>query len=211
MRILETKEVYRRLLDVYGSQHWWPANTKFEIAIGAILTQNTMWRNVEVSIKNLENAGLLEPYRMYIAAPEKLASLVKPSGFPRLKADRLKNFLSFFSQFSFDFDKLSIFDTDTIYKKFMNVNGIGKETANSILLYIFERPVIIIDAYTKRFFSRLAIPAERYASIPEEMNKNSKDLGEFHALIVQHSKAYCRAKPACENCPLSDLCKYGGT
>lgn len=203
-------EIFKRLSDRYGSQNWWPADSKFEIAVGAILTQNTMWRNVILSIKNLENAGLLEPYRMYIAPSEKLALLIKPSGFPRLKTNRLKNFLSFFAEFSFDFDKLDAFDTEKLLKMLLSVNGIGRETADSMLLYIFNRPVFIVDAYTKRLFSRIGLSKERYTPLLKDMSSDSKTLGDFHALIVQHCKIYCRARPVCQNCTLIDLCEYGG-
>ncbi|MGC8545812.1 MAG: endonuclease III domain-containing protein [Athalassotoga sp.] len=198
--------IFEKLYDNYGPQGWWPANSRFEISVGAILTQNTMWRNVVVSIKNLENAGLMEPYRMYIASSEKLANLIRPSGFPKLKAGRLKNFLSFFSEFSFDFEILDRFDTKTLSELLLKVNGIGEETANSMLLYIFERPVFISDAYSKRLFLRIGI--KENFEITNVM-KDSKTLGEFHALIVQHSKVYCRSKPICQNCPLLGICEYG--
>ncbi len=198
--------VFERLYENYGPQGWWPANSKFEISVGAILTQNTMWRNVVVSIKSLENAGLMEPYRMYIASSEKLARLIRPSGFPKLKAGRLKNFLSFFSEFSFDFEGLDRFDTEVLSELLLKVNGIGKETANSMLLYIFERPVFISDAYSRRLFSRIGI---RENVEVEHIIKDPKMLGEFHALLVQHSKVYCRSKPICQKCPLLSVCEYG--
>lgn len=204
--MIDYNTFFKKLYDNYGPQNWWPADTKFEIAVGAILAQNTMWRNVVVSIKNLENAGLLEPYRMFIAPPEKLAGLIRPSGFPKLKVGRLKNFLSFFSEFSFDFKSLDRFDTPTLSSLLLKVNGIGEETANSMLLYIFERPVFISDAYSRRCFSRVAIKDE------SEIRgiKDPKILGDFHALIVQHSKVYCRSKPLCQNCPMVNICEYGG-
>ncbi len=208
----EVRFVFESLLNVYGPQGWWPAYSKFEIAVGAILVQNTMWRNVRISLKNLEKSGLLEPYRMYIASPSKLAMAIKPSGFPRLKADRLKNFLHFFSAFSFDFRELEKMDTSELRKALLSVNGIGAETADSLLLYIFKRPIFIIDAYTKRFFLRLSsLKASEVLS--EEKNimafKNSEELGEFHALIVQHSKSHCRKRPVCKGCPLKDVCEFG--
>lgn len=199
------REVFERLYNNYGEQHWWPADSKFEISVGAILTQNTMWRNVVLSIKNLENAGLLEPYRMYIASNEKIAHLIKPSGFPKLKTIRLKHFLSFFFEFSFDFEMLERFDTKMLYDMLMGVNGIGQETANSMLLYIFERPVFVYDAYFNRLSSRLNIGPTQI----EKVFHDSKVLGEFHALVVQHSKVHCRNKPICHMCPLMDICEYG--
>ncbi len=212
--VQELRHIFRILLDAYGPQHWWPANTRFEIAIGAILVQNTMWRNVKISIKNLEKAGLLEPYRMYIASSEKIVGAIKTSGFPRLKTDRLRNFLKFFENFSFDFDEMNKLETNLLRKSLLSVKGIGKETADSLLLYIFNRPTLIIDAYTKRFFSRLGYSPsflkEKGKSQIIKAFKNDPDvLGEFHALVVQHSKAYCRAKPFCDKCPLSSICKLG--
>ncbi len=214
--IQKIRYVFRMLLDTYGSQEWWPAFTSFEIAVGAILVQNTMWRNVEVSIKNLEKLGLLEPYRMYIASPQKIAAAIKPSGFPRLKTDRLRNFLKFFERFSFDFKKMKELDTFSLRKSLLSVNGIGRETADSLLLYIFNRPVLIVDAYTKRFFSRLGYPSSllketEKVNFVKALGSKPDILGEFHALIVQHSKAYCKTKPLCRKCPLSDICKFGGT
>ncbi len=214
--IEELKHVFRILLDTYGPQHWWPASTRFEIAIGAILVQNTMWRNVRVSIKNLEKLGLLEPYRMYVASSEKIANAIKTSGFPRLKTDRLRNFLRFFERFSFNFDELGKLETDLLLRSLLSVNGIGRETADSLLLYIFKRPTLIVDAYTKRLFFRLGYSSstfkEKAKSKLVEMFENDPDkLGEFHALIVQHSKAYCRTKPLCDKCPLSSMCELGGS
>jgi endonuclease-3 related protein len=208
----EIRYIFETLFNTYGPQGWWPAYTHFEIAVGAILVQNTMWRNVKISIKNLEKLGLLEPYRMYVASKEKLANAIRPSGFPRLKAERLRNFLHFFSKFSFDFEEMEKLDTQTLRKALLEVNGIGKETADSLLLYIFNRPVLILDTYTKRFFSRL-FSQEAMKSFEEKrvVNtfKDAGELGEFHALIVQHSKAHCRAKPACKGCPLRNVCEIG--
>ncbi|WP_456400028.1 endonuclease [Mesoaciditoga sp.] len=208
----EIQYIFETLFDAYGPQGWWPAYTPFEVAVGAILVQNTMWRNVKISIKNLEKIGLLEPYRMYVTSNEKLAAAIKPSGFPRLKAERLRNFLHFFSEFSFDFEQMNKYDTETLRKLLLKVNGIGKETADSLLLYIFNRPVFILDAYTKRFFSRLfSQEAMKMFEKEKVVNalKDAKEMGEFHALIVQHSKAHCRSKPMCSGCPLRKVCEFG--
>lgn len=215
INVQELRHIFRILLDTYGPQHWWPASTRFEIAIGAILVQNTMWRNVKISIKNLEKAGLLEPYRMYVASSEKIANAIKTSGFPRLKTDRLRNFLKFFEKFSFDFDEMNKLETDLLRKSLLSVNGIGKETADSLLLYIFNRPTLIVDAYTRRFFLRLGyspLPFKEKGKIQlmNALKNDPSELGEFHALVVQHSKAYCRTKPLCDKCPLSSICKFGG-
>ncbi len=208
----EVRYVFETLFNTYGPQGWWPAFTPFEVAVGAILVQNTMWRNVKISIKNLEKLGLLEPYRMYVASNEEIAKAIKPSGFPRLKAERLRNFLQFFNEFSFDFKELEKLDTQSLRKALLKVNGIGKETADSLLLYIFKRPVLILDTYTKRFFSRL-FSQSAFKSFKEETIvktfKDAEELGEFHALIVQHSKAHCRSKPLCEGCPLRSVCEIG--
>ncbi len=208
----EIRYIFETLFNTYGPQGWWPAFTPFEIAVGAILVQNTMWRNVKVSIKNLEKLGLLEPYRMYVASSEKIANAIKPSGFPRLKAERLRNFLRFFSDFSFDFEEMKKLDTKTLRKALLSVNGIGKETADSLLLYIFKRKVFVLDTYTKRFFYRL-FSRDVFKSTDEKevLNafKDAEELGEFHALVVQHSKAHCRSKPICRGCPLEKLCEFG--
>ncbi len=207
----EIRFIFETLFNAYGPQGWWPAYTPFETAVGAILVQNTMWRNVRVSLKNLEKLGLLEPYRMYIASGRKIASAIKPSGFPRLKANRLKNFLHFLSAFSFDFQELEKMSTSKLRKSLLKVNGIGNETADSFLLYIFKRPVFIIDAYTKRLFERLSSASASKILTAEKVRafKDADEMGEFHALIVQHSKAHCRARPICEGCPLKDICKFG--
>ncbi len=209
----DVKTIFSRLFDLYGPQKWWADSTPFEIAVGTILVQNTVWRNVLVSLKNLENEGLLEPHRMYVAPSNKMASIVKPSGFPRLKTDRIKNFLLFLQQFSFDFKKIGILETNELRGKLLEVNGIGRETADSILLYLFERPVLVVSSYTKRFFSRFgyrnSFDDDERLKFVRSFEEDPKILGEFHALVVQHSKALCRARPLCDECPLSDICYYG--
>jgi endonuclease-3 related protein len=207
-------EVYRQLHIHYGDQNWWPAETAFEMMIGAILTQNTSWTNVETAIANLKQANMLNPESLTACKPEHLEPLIRPSGYFRQKAKRLINFAAFLVEQG-DIDGLKRMDVGPLRKLLLTVNGIGPETADSMLLYALDRAVFVIDAYTKRIFSRLGLLPEQ-CSYDEAQNHFMRALTpslllwqEYHALIVNHAKEHCRAKPLCSGCPLSDLCDLG--
>jgi len=185
-------KIYKQLLQKYGEQNWWPTETKsrFEICVGAILTQNTSWKNVEKAIKNLIEADAINPEKIAGMPVRKLERLIRPSGFFRQKAKRLK----VFSKFVLSYGSVDNFTKNVSREELLDVNGIGKETADSILLYACGRPCFVVDAYTRRLFSELGIikGKEGYDEIKGMCeNKLPKDVNmykEFHALIVEHMK-----------------------
>lgn len=207
-------EIYKDLYDYYGPQHWWPADDWFEVTVGAILTQNTSWNNVEKSIENLKQRDLLEPEKLSKIEEDDLAQLIRSSGFYNLKSKRLKNFLEWLKKYNYDIDKIKDKSVTSLREELLSIKGIGKETADSILLYAFEMPVFVIDAYTKRMFSRLGLILSReYDEFQNFFEKNlTKDVqlyNEYHALIVKHSKVYCKKMPKCSNCFLKEKCNWG--
>jgi endonuclease-3 related protein len=210
------REVYQILLKNYGEQNWWPAETPFEVCVGALLTQNTSWRNVEKAISNLKGCKLLSPEKILECQIEVLEELIRPAGFYRQKAKYLKNLSSFILKVG-GIEKLRKRELQALREELLNLKGVGKETADSILLYALEKPIFVVDAYTKRLFYRLGIlnsENENYEKVREiaensfsnESNK-LKIFKEFHALIVEHCKTTCRKKPLCNDCCLSKLCK----
>jgi endonuclease-3 related protein len=209
-----TKEIlysiYQCLYDSYGPQHWWPAEDPFEVMVGAILTQNTNWKNVEKAINNLKEAKLLDPYKIQKMKSQKLASLIRPAGYFNIKAERLKAFVQYFiSHYSASVEAMKGEKTHILRKKLLNVRGIGPETADSILLYALEHPVFVIDAYTKRILSRHNIldgshNYETYQQLfHESLPLDTELFNEYHALIVRVGKEHCRTKQVCNGCPLS--------
>ena len=206
------KEIYRLLSRAFGRQHWWPGDTPFEIAVGAILTQNTNWSNVEKAIGNLKRERVLSPRTMHGLSVNKLASFIRPAGYFNIKAMRLKNFLSLLLlEYGGSMKKMQKEDLATIRERLLSVNGIGPETADSIILYALEKPVFVIDAYTKRVLSRHNIKAHD-ASYDEfqqffhsGLNKDVQTFNEYHALFVRLAKDHCRTKPLCSGCPLERI------
>ncbi len=205
------EEVYNKLFKHYGPQRWWPADTPFEVMVGAILTQNTAWTNVEQAINNLKDNHCLCPEGILNTQVSRLAKWLQPSGYFNVKTKRLRNFCQWYVNMG-QFGVLACWDTEKLRKGLLSVNGVGPETADDILLYAFERPVFVIDAYTRRFFSRLDLVSAdegyehlRYkfeSSLPAEVVM----FNEYHALIVIHAKAVCRKKPVCDSCCLSAYC-----
>lgn len=212
-KALET--VFYRMLDVYGPQHWWPGETPFEVMVGAVLTQNTAWTNVEKAISNLRQADCLSPERIVAADDETLAEMLRPSGYFNIKATRLKNYCRWYLEHD-GFDALSLLDTRALRHDLLSVNGVGPETADDILLYAFERAVFVVDAYTKRVFSRLGYLDgdltyhQVQAFFHLHLDSDESMFNEYHALIVRHCKDYCKVKPLCDGCPLNGECKRVG-
>ena len=210
------KKIYDKLFKAYGPQQWWPGDTPFEVIIGAILTQNTNWTNVEKAIANLKSKDILTPEGAKDIATHELAELIRPSGYFNIKAKRLKEFISFlFDEFDGDLGKMFSLDLKKLRHKLLEVKGIGPETADSILLYAGNYLTFVVDAYTKRIFSRLGLLHEEhtYHQVQEFFMDNLEDevqlFNEYHALIVNHAKEHCRTKPLCTGCPLIDLpCPY---
>jgi len=206
--------VFNTLLSAYGPQHWWPGETPFEIMVGAVLTQNTAWTNVEKAIANLVAHDKLSPQAIIAARKDHLANWLRPSGYFNVKAERLKNFCRWYVEAG-GFTVLSRLDTETLRKSLLSVSGVGPETADDMLLYAFERPVFVVDAYTRRLFSRLGQIAgdEAYEDIRLAFeDKLGPDVGlynEFHALIVFHAKMVCRVRPGCGGCQLRVKCPVG--
>ena len=225
MRDFETDlmDIFNRLLGHFGPQRWWPVDdpaldpAPFEIAVGSILTQNTNWKNVESALKNLKYENLLTPEKIDSTPEEILSSLIRPSGYFRVKAKRLKNYTSYLMEKYHGDIKASLEgELSDRRKELLQVNGIGPETADSILLYAGERPTFVIDAYTKRALIRHKIAAdnlkyEEYQSLfHNALFGNGDDeivklFNEYHALFVACGKRYCRPKnPRCDQCPLKD-------
>ena len=207
-------ELFWTLYNHFGPQDWWPGETQLEIAIGAILTQNTNWQNVEKAITNLKQHGLLEIKAILEIPVNNLAQLIRPSGYYNIKAKRLKHFLEFIeNEFGSDMEGMQQLDTMTLRQKLLNINGIGPETADSILLYAFEKPIFVVDAYTIRVMSQhdmLDMDACDYHTVQEIFMSNLPNdtclFNEYHALFVRVGKEFCKKKkPRCTSCPLQNL------
>ncbi len=204
--------VYNLLIAHYGPTNWWPGETPFEIAIGAILTQNTAWTNVERAISNLNSGGLLTPHAILEAPDDTLFAALRPSGYFRIKAQRARAFCAYLlEQYGGDMGAMRKTPTDELREELLAINGIGPETADDILLYACERPVFVVDAYTRRILSRhgLCEPNANYAKLQAFFEDNlDRDLvvfKEYHGLIVYVGKDFCRKTPKCATCPLADL------
>jgi len=205
-------DIYNRLYQRYGPQHWWPGQTPFEIIVGAILTQNTNWSNVEKAIENLKKAGCLTPEQLHRLPTEQLASYIKPAGYFNIKASRLKHFLDWlFEKHDGCLEKLAAMSPLTLRKQLLGIKGIGPETADSICLYAFGKPIFVVDAYTARMLGRhrLIEDGSGYDQIQElfhsGLEKDVSLFNEFHALIVRLGKEHCKKQPVCKGCPLEDL------
>ena len=201
--------IYRKLYSSFGPQYWWPANSSFEVVIGAILTQNTAWGNVEKAISCLRKKGLINPARLYNIDIKTLAKIIRPCGYYNIKAARLKSFLKvLFADFKGSLPLLFSLKPIPLREKLLEITGIGPETADSILLYAAKKPVFVVDAYTKRVLLRHKLITEQADyqhiqslfedNLPQKLNL----FNEYHALIVRLGKEFCRKKPLCGNCPL---------
>jgi endonuclease-3 related protein len=202
--------IYQTLYQYYGPTGWWPGDTPFEIAIGAILTQNTAWTNVEKAIENLKKMDLLDPFKMAQCERGLLEEAIKPSGYFRQKAERLIIFCNYLiERYDGQIERMSKKDTIELRKELLHIKGIGPETADDILLYACEHPIFVVDAYTRRIFSRHGILDEKlkYEEIQDFFHKQlPRDVHifkEYHGLIVWTGKDYCRKKPKCSECPLN--------
>lgn len=209
-------DVFRRLHERYGPQHWWPGDGPFEVIVGAILTQSAAWTNVEKALANLRAAGALSPAGLHALPEEELAALIRPCGYYRAKARKLKAFTGLlYGRFGGDLDALLALPAGELRALLLGVYGIGPETADSILLYAAGRPAFVIDAYTRRLFARLGLRPEGdgydawQALFASRLPADAALFNEYHALIVAHAKAACRARPVCAACPLLSLCPTG--
>ena len=211
MNSARLRAIYRRLRDCYGHQQWWPGETPFEIMIGAILTQNTAWANVEKAIANLRAADCLDAHGITTLKADRLAALIRPSGYFNIKARRLQNFCRWYLEQG-ELVGLSHLADQELRQALLSVNGIGPETADDILLYAFERPVFVIDAYTRRLFSRLGLfdhdagYEELRGWFEDHLGHDAALFNDYHAQIVNHAKDICRKQPRCGACCLRDGC-----
>ena len=211
---LSLYRIYRRLYACHGPQHWWPGGTRFEIMVGAVLTQNAAWINVERAIANLRAHGALSPEAIVATPARRLAAWLRPSGYFNVKARRLRALCRWIINEG-GLRRLARRDTDTLRRDLLAVHGIGPETADDILLYAFHRPVFVIDAYTRRLFRRLGLidgdeDYEALRAMFERGLARCRDkvalFNEYHALIVQHAKEICRVRPRCGDCCLARIC-----
>lgn len=205
-------ELYDRLLAAYGPQHWWPGDGPFEVMVGAILTQNTSWSNVEKAIANLASAGALDPRVLLELPPARLATLLRPAGFFNVKTRRLRSFLRWFEdRHGSSVEALRDQSLSSLREELLSVKGIGPETADSILLYALEKPSFVVDAYTYRVLRRHRLVGEDAsydelkALFEDNLPRETPLFNEYHALLVRLGKESCRAKARCEGCPLEPL------
>jgi endonuclease-3 related protein len=222
--------IYRRLLRAYGPQHWWPADSPFEVVVGAILTQSAAWVNVEKAIANLRAAHALSPEGIHRLSEEDLAHLIYPSGYYRQKARKLKAFVQHLvNEAHGDVDALWALPQGVLRQRLLSIHGIGPETADSIILYAAGKPIFVIDAYTRRIMARLGLAPlasrgrrtsgqaaatasyhELQALFMDNLPQDAQLFNEYHALLVRLAKEVChKAQPRCASCPLRSLCPTG--
>lgn len=218
-------EIYNRLLAAYGPQHWWPADSPFEVMIGAVLTQNTAWRNVEKAIAELKKVDLLDPEAILATDQTELAQIIRPSGYFNIKAERLR----YLSRFVVDQPDVSNIGDSELRYMLLKVKGIGDETADDILLYAYERPVFVIDVYTRRLVERLGLmdgtavymelslwfkndllneKSANHRQEEQSRQQTASMFNEYHALIVRHAVRHCQKKPDCTGCCLCGMCHF---
>ena len=211
-------QAYERLLTAFGPQRWWPGDSPFEIMVGAVLVQNTAWRNVERAIANLRDAGVMQPHALYALSPVELAELIRPAGYFQVKTKRLRNLLKFVvEEFDGSLDDMFSTSLDTLREQLLSINGIGPETADAILLYAGGLPTFVVDTYTHRILARhgwIDYDAD-YHQIKEEFEStlpaDAPLYNEYHALLVRIGKDFCRrSAPKCDACPLFDLLPTSG-
>ncbi|MFA5069087.1 MAG: endonuclease III domain-containing protein [Candidatus Omnitrophota bacterium] len=205
-------QAYNILLKVYGRQYWWPAESPFEVIVGAILTQNTSWSNVEKAIKGLRQKGLLSPNGLKKAGLKTIASAIRPCGYYNIKAIRLKCFIDFlFKGYKGRVKNMAPQDTSLLRERLLEIKGIGPETCDSILLYALDKPVFVVDAYTRRIAKCIGLARDDhdYDSISgmfmDNLPGDTALFNEYHALIVRHAKDVCRSRPLCGQCVLRKL------
>ena len=211
-------DIYQLLYRHFGPQHWWPGEGPFEVMVGAILTQSASWKNVEKAILRLKEADALSPGALRSTKPEILAELVRPSGYYRAKARKLQAMSGWLGEaYGDSVEKMSAARSPVLRKQLLEVHGIGPETADSILLYAANKPVFVVDAYTRRIIDRLGVPVKgsRYqdyqALFMDALPHRAGLFNEYHALLVALGKDLCRnSRPRCPRCPLRSECLFAG-
>jgi endonuclease III related protein len=212
-----SSEVFRILFKRLGPQQWWPAESPFEVMVGAMLVQNTAWKNVERAIANLRDAELLDPYRLAAISEPEFAELIRPAGYYRIKAKRLRHLIEFLiERYDGSIEAMAAAPTDLLREELLAVHGVGPETADSILNYALNKPALVVDAYTHRIWTRHGwIDADvDYHALQEEVARGLPDdpqtYNEMHALLVNVGHHWCQRTPKCEECPLRELLPPGG-
>lgn len=212
-----TQHVFEKLLDRFGPQQWWPGDSPLEVMIGSVLVQNTAWKNVERAIDNLRDADALHPKKILALSAAELAELIRPSGYFRLKEKRLRNLMEFFvREYDGSLVAMRKNDAQTLREQLLGVHGIGPETADAILLYALEKPVMVVDTYTHRVFARhgwISYETDYHQlqdHLASELPEDVATYNELHALLVQVGKEFCRKTPRCEECPLREMLPSGG-
>jgi endonuclease III related protein len=207
--------IYCLLLQRYGPQHWWPGDSPFEVMVGAILTQSAAWQNVEKAINNLKTAGVMSPSSLREMPAGELAQLIHPTGYYNAKALKLQALVRWLGEaYGDDLEKMFALDTDKLRGQLLEVHGIGPETADSILLYAGNKPVFVIDAYTRRIIGRLGLLPETgsyedfQAFFTNNLPQDAGLFNEYHALLVRHGKEACKKQPVCANCCLKGICQF---
>jgi endonuclease-3 related protein len=202
-------ELYEALRSHFGHRNWWPAQTSFEVCVGAVLTQNTAWKNVAKAIENLKAASSLDPFTIHELSHEQLATLIRPAGYFNVKAVRLKNFIAHLvERHAGDLEAFLSLPVWTLRTELLSIKGVGKETADSIILYAGHQPIFVVDAYTKRVLERHGIIRagadydEAQAIFQSALPRDAALYNDFHAQFVAVGHHYCKKKPRCEACPL---------
>ena len=202
-------KIYKALRKHFGHRHWWPGETPFEVIVGAVLTQNTAWKNVEKAVENLKKANVLNLQALHQISDKKLSELIRPAGYFNVKTKRLKNMIEFLRlRYGGRLDKMFKEKTQSLREELLAVNGVGEETADSILLYAGNKPVFVVDAYTKRVFERHRYlkGGETYEEVQKTFMKHLPQktglYNDYHAQIVEVGKEFCRKVPRCNACPL---------
>jgi endonuclease-3 related protein len=208
-------DIYHRLFERFGPQHWWPAEEPFEVIVGAILTQSAAWGNVEKAMANLRAAEALSAGALRRLSRSKLAKLVHPCGYYNAKALKLKSFAFWLgNHYEDDLARLFKNNTEDLRQQLLSIHGIGRETADSIILYAANKPVFVIDAYTRRIINRIGLAPEKdsygayQAFFMEHLPADTKLFNEYHALLVGQGKNVCRRRPLCQQCCLNDICQF---
>ncbi len=201
--------LYIKLYNHFGPQNWWPAESRFEMMVGAILTQNVNWKNVEIVIARLKQEGILDPKSILKTPDTVLQELIRPSGFYKQKTNSIKRLaLAIIEADGVD----SFLNKNDLRTRLLDIKGIGPETADSIALYAGDKPYFVVDAYTMRILERMYGIVGNYSTIQNMFHKSlKKDIEqyqEFHALLVRTAKDFCTVKPRCVKCPVSDRCRY---
>lgn len=212
MKHKELKEIYGKLFSAFGPRHWWPGETPFEVAVGAILTQNTSWSNASAAVQGLKRRKLLDPRKLERLPRRRLARIIRSSGYFNQKAKRLKLFVRHLNRnYGGRMERMRAVPTARLRGELLSLWGIGPETADSILLYALEKPVFVVDAYTKRILARHGLVSwdasydqiqTLFHSMPGQGRNRTAKYNEYHALIVETGKRLCRARPDCFSCPL---------